>query len=99
MYPYRYIGYGGLLADTVQRIWTNHVGICGEALLRRTIRDRCITPKVDALSPPLLSFPLFLSEASCNKSFNKTLRCTAEGSERLEPKTTNTLVRPSGRRV
>ena len=30
-YPYRYIGYGGLLADTVQRIWTNHVETCGGA--------------------------------------------------------------------
>ena len=30
-YLYRYIGYGGLLADSVQRIWTNHVEICGGA--------------------------------------------------------------------
>ena len=30
-YPYRYIGYGGLLADPVQRIWTNHVETCGRA--------------------------------------------------------------------
>ena len=29
MYPYRYIRYGGLLADTVQRIWTNYVETCG----------------------------------------------------------------------
>ena len=30
-YPYRYIGYGGLLVDPVQRIWTNHVETCGRA--------------------------------------------------------------------
>ena len=31
LYPYGYIGYGGLLADTVQRIWTNHIETCGGA--------------------------------------------------------------------
>ena len=55
-------------------------------------------PEVDARSWPLLFYPFtpFLScfylKRPIIKSFNKTLRCTAEDSERLELKTTNTLV-------
>ena len=56
-------------------------------------------PEVDALSLPFLlppsppfSFTCFYLKRPVIKLFNKTLRCTAEDSERLEPKTTNTLV-------
>ena len=44
---------------------------------------------------PLLS--CFYLKRPIIKSFNKTLRCTAEDSERLELKTTNTLVVSPGR--
>ena len=54
-------------------------------------------PEVDGRSWPLLSYPFpsfscFSLKRPIIKSFNKTLRCTAEDSERLELKTTNTLV-------
>ena len=42
-------------------------------------------------SPPLPSFPCFYLKRPIKKTFNKTLHCTAEDSERLELKTTNTL--------
>ena len=40
---------------------------------------------------PFPSFPCFYLKRPVIKLFNKTLRCTAEDSERLEPKTTNSI--------
>ena len=53
-------------------------------------------PEVDGRSWPLLPYPFpsfscFYLKRPIIKSFNKTLRCTAEDSERLELKTTNTV--------
>ena len=44
------------------------------------------------LPTPFPSFSCFYLKRPIIKSFNKTLRCTAEDSERFELKTTNTLV-------